>query len=184
MKKLLILSVLLMGSWAQAKGGAGVYLGLNLFYSSNDTASTSSGVTSTSKSSSTVTDLDLGYVFSSGLYLGIESANESADLGSSKPKQDALGVSIGYFTSGFLGQLSYFISGNKESGTSTKYSEGSGIGASALYLWNVSGSFHLGGGLNYRSIEYKKVAVSGVTLSNSSQKETEIEPRLVFSFLF
>lgn len=186
MKKLLMIAILCSSSAVFAKGGgAGVYLGLDLLYETQETTTTTSGVAGTpAKWGYTAYDLDAGYVMGNGLYLGATMANYTSDQDTFDPKMSIMGLSVGYMRSGFMLTAQYYLSGTWETATNTKYSNGSGIGVDIGYLWNVAGGFHLGGGLAYRSLEFKKLESGGVTIDNSSVKHTENKPRLIFAFIF
>ncbi|MBX2986331.1 MAG: hypothetical protein KF802_00405 [Bdellovibrionaceae bacterium] len=190
MKKILIASVMMMAfgssAWAARGGGdSGIYLGLGLNYSTAKVDVTVAGGTPTEgKSSQTNTDLGLGYIFSSGLYLGVAMDSMSGESGGDKPKSSAMGLSLGYMGRGFLFHAHYFLSGSYDANDTTKWSSGSGIGVNLGYLFNVAGNFHLGGGIAYRSLEFKKLKANDVDVDDSSAKVTTTEPRLLFAFVF
>ncbi|MBX3040514.1 MAG: hypothetical protein KF789_07410 [Bdellovibrionaceae bacterium] len=189
MKNMMILAALVMavGSSAYAQrrsaGGGGVYLGIGAMYDSSKVTTDNAGTETEDKSTTTTLDGDLGYIFSSGLYLGAAYTSLSADSNGVKPKGSAMGVGLGYMKGGFLGKLSYYLSGQVEAGND-KNSEGTGLGVDIGYLFPVAGSFNLGASLAYRDMKYKKVELSGVEVPNSSVKSTTISPRLLFAFTF
>ncbi|HRO68225.1 MAG TPA: hypothetical protein PL182_11720 [Pseudobdellovibrionaceae bacterium] len=189
MKKVMILAALMMavGSSAYAQrrgsGGNGVYLGIGAMYDNTKVTADMGGTETESKMTQITLDGDLGYVFSSGLYLGAAYISTSSDDGTNKPKDSALGVGLGYMKNGFIGKLSYYLSGQTESGTE-KGTEGTGLGVDVGYLFPVSSSFNMGASLAYRDIKYKKIESSGVEVPDASVKSSTLSPRLLFAFTF
>ena len=189
MKRMMILAALFMAvgtsAYAQRRGGGGggIYLGIGAMYDSTKATLDASTGDLEGKSTKTTLDADLGYVFSSGLYLGAAYISSSNDTGASKPKDSAMGVGIGYMKNGFVGKLTYFLSGTVEDGN-LEGSEGKGLGADIGYLFPVSSSFSLGASIAYRDIKYDKIEINGAEVADATLKSNTVSPRLLFAFTF
>lgn len=187
MKKLgMALTVLLLSTSAWAKGGgSGTYLGMNLDYSTYNSKTTTNAGSTESKSNSTDYDLMLGYVMSSGLYVGAVYNGVSSDTGGTDPKVTALGASVGYMPgNGFQLVGHYFVSASQKSSAPDTTLTGTGMGVDIGYLFQVNGSFNLGAVLAYRSVNYTKVEVSGVEVAGEKVDVTSMGPKFVFAFMF
>lgn len=188
MKKLgMALTVLLLSTSAWAKGGgSGTYLGMNLDYRTNNAKSTTASTTTESKSSSMNYDLMLGYVMSSGLYVGaVYNGIGDTDAAGTDPKTTALGASVGYMPgNGFQLVAHYFLSAQQKSSAPDTTLTGTGMGVDIGYLFQVSGSFNLGAILAYRTVDYTKVEVSGTEVTGSKISGTSMGPKFVFAFMF
>lgn len=178
------LTVLLMGTAAWARGGgSGTYVGLNLDYQSMTMTSEVGATTTESKSNSLDYDFQAGYVMSSGLYLGVVYNSTSTTDDVTDPKTSAYGVSFGYMNKGFLLVGHYFLNAEQSDSADNKLT-GSAIGADLGYMFQVTGSFHLGGVMAYRSVTYNKLTQAGTEVPDASVKITAMEPKLVLGFLF
>jgi hypothetical protein len=186
MKKFFVLSLvtfatILLGSPKTfAAAGEGIYLGLHLNYQTSKTETNGSG----GESKTTTADLLLGMQQASGLYLGGIYTTVGDDFtitgSTTNQRSTGLGVSVGYVPNEFMFIGHYFLTGTYDNAAGP-WDRGTGLGLDVGYLFPISGSFHLGGAMVYRSIEYKGAnnATSGQTL-----KVTSLSPRLLFSFLF
>lgn len=189
MKQVLVIAAMtVLGSSAFARGGAGgVYLGLNLGLSDDTTTITNSGVDTESKNPDTRYDLNLGYLWAGGLYVG--AAMDTLAYGDTlKTSQSAMGVSVGYMAAnGFRIIGHYYLSGSTSnvSADGDKFAETTGLGVDIGYLNMLSSSFGLGVELAYRSMSYKKYTnASGVDIDTLTMKSAYYSPRIILAFMF
>jgi len=187
MKVMMTVAALLMSSQALARGGGdGFLLGINTMYStSNDDLGDGDGSTESSIKS-TKMDLNLGYQMSSGLYLGLLYINDSFEVSGVKGTTTGYGPGVGYMKNGWFVHGHYILSAQKDDDTSdtSKWTKGTGLQMDLGYSMEISGPFHLGLGLSYRSLEYSTADVAGVEITTNKRKITEMDPKIRFTFLF
>lgn len=151
-------------------GQSGVLLGVNAFVYNQKVEA--NGVSS--EGNTAIYDVKLGYLPGSGLYLGgiYTSRNHSGSLSDSG---SATGVSVGY-----MGEAGFYLMGHYYfTATNGDLKSGSGYQADFGYLAMVSGPFHVGTELTYRSLTYKKV-----NDIDFETKNTELFPMLTVAFIF
>jgi hypothetical protein len=184
---LLVVATVAFSSISYAKGDGGTFLGLTLdLGNSKVTQKVNNGTTSETTTESLAYDIQSGYVFPMGLYLGLvyEASSTSVKTPTeSKTTDGGTGVSLGYRRGGFLLDAHYFLSFENKSGTSS-WSKGSGIGVDIGYMYNLSGGFYLGTKLAYRSIEMTELKVSNTTTPNSNLKYNTLSPQIFLAFMF
>jgi hypothetical protein len=148
---ILFLALALVPVNSYAKGGGGGWLlGIDLAPVSSKTETTTSGVTATSESSTTVYDISLGNVMSSGLYLGVLYSSQSDKSDSTTTSASAMGASVGFIgDSGFNIIASYILSA-----TYGEYKKGSGYQIDLGWRHFLSSSFYAGAKVSMRSLKY------------------------------
>lgn len=176
--------VLLSGpTWAQRSGESWVF---SANFSKIDTETETENSTS---SENKVTHLDwtLGYVLSSGIYVGgiYSTSSQTLDGATDDPQTTRMGVSLGYMASnGFFIQGHYFLqakiqdavsAGDRTHGTGTQFDLG--------YNVNISGPFYLGAQITRRSVEYTKVKTASGSTSQDHTVE-ELYPAIRLTFIF
>jgi hypothetical protein len=164
-------------SFAAPGGGStmeGIFVDFNgLMY--NQTRVTSPG--SSSDDNLYIYDIKLGYIMSSGLYLGGAYTTRSHN-GSAVSGEDgtATGASICYVSSsGFFLIGDYYFDAKLGN-----YTNGSGYQGDFGYLGNVAGPFYIGVELTYRDLTYKGSLPTGI----NSYEVKELLPMLSVAFIF
>lgn len=156
---------------AEARGAGGVMLTANAFMYNEKVDNNGA----TSEANTSIYDFKLGYLLSSGVYLGGIYALKMTDDGTTKKDGSATGASLGYVgDSGFFIQGHYFLSAKFD-----KLTEGTGYQGDLGYVTSVSSAILLGVELSYRNIEYKKN-----NDVDASVKVTELLPKLTLGFAF
>lgn len=118
--------------------------------------------TTTSDTKMTFYDFRLGYLHSSGLYLGGMYSMTNFDSGSGGQKGFAAGPTIGFsHYSGFYALFTYFLMAEQDLDATTKYTDGMGPQVDVGWAFPVTAMFHLGPQITYRSISYDKIDVNG-----------------------
>jgi hypothetical protein len=175
-------SLFLGGASAFARGGSGggIIFDVNLFYESAKYETTNTGGSASTDSDTTtaIYDIKLGYLSSSGLYLGgIYTSRSNSVLNQSGTNGSAMGGSVGY-----MGDAGIFIQGHYLTGaTYGVYSDGSGLQVDVGYKAGVGTGWLLGAELSHRSIDYKK---SSSNASLASYKVTETFPMVSIGYMF
>ncbi len=146
----LTLAILVSASAAQAKGQTGWLLAVTggTMYTSTEVSPAAP-----STSSRTVMDLKFGQIMSSGLYWGLV---YNSDFVGTDNKGTGYGASLGFFSNGWFGIAHYLLSHERSTSATAKWTNGTGLNAEVGYMFNPSGSFNVGVGFNYSSINYKK----------------------------
>ena len=171
------------GGGSGSRGGSGsIILSANagVYNTKDDTAGVVNNDTQVS-----VADGTLGYVFSSGIYLGgiYGTATTSTKGAATKPETSFSGGSLGYFSKGgFIFQGHYIASAEiKKATATTNKVEGTGSQFDVGFIKNLWGPIFVGGQISTRTIEYKKLDTGGVkTLSKHTVTETFPELKLCF----
>lgn len=180
LKAALVSTLLLAGFSANAAGGSGILFDMNLFYDSwkAETSNTgSTNATVTGDSASSIYDIKLGYLMTSGFYIGGLYTSRSNTITQTTTSGSATGVSFGY-----MGQAGLFVQGHYlMSATSGTYSEGSGMQLDVGYKAGVGSGLLLGAELTYRNIDYKKDSGNA---NLASYKTTEVLPMVSIGYLF
>jgi hypothetical protein len=171
------------GSRHSGRGGSVIFGGnMGVYNSKSNTAETVETDTQVSQF-----DGNLGYVFSSGIYIGgIYAQSTSQTHGSTlKPESTQYGGSLGYFTNGgLLFQAHYFSHAEIKSATATANRvSGSGSQFDIGFIKNLWGPIFVGGQISSRTLDYKKLDTAGV-LSNSAHTVKELFPALRLSFVW
>ena len=182
---LVISALVLAAGQSYAKGGSGdgVLLSLNPMMKTQKTELDGTAVLDMK---STLMDINLGYQMSNGLYLGALYVTDSGEISTLKSTVTGLGVSVGYMKSGWFVHGHYILSSEFDQDTSTadKWKKGTGIQTDLGYMAPISGVFYLGIQLTYRALEYKTFESSGVDITTSTYKLTDMTPKLRLTFIF
>lgn len=185
MKKMWLLALVLafmttLVTTAQARGGSGVLFDVNLYYSSSkiETKDIGGAASVTTDGATAIYDVKLGYLSSSGLYLGgIYTSRSNSVLNQSGTSGSATGGSVGY-----MGSAGFFIMGHYlVSATDGNYKEGSGVQADFGYKAGISNGWLVGAELSYRSMTYKK---NDGNTSLESYKKDEVIPMVSVGYIF
>lgn len=135
----------------------------------------------------TNTDINVGYIFSSGFYLGGMYGSSATDRkgDATKPTMTHQGVSIGYFsTGGFFIQAHYLMSGEIVKATATANRiGGTGNQIDLGFVKNLKGVLFLGAQISSRTVEYTKLDTSGVE-TESKHSVVDLFPALRLSFIW
>lgn len=123
-----------------------------------------------------IINLKLGYLDTSGLYLGVAYDMESREYGSGATDQDrdSLGATVGYISGGWQILGSYYFKSELED------YEGTGYAVDLGYVFNV-GSIGIGPLLSYRHWEYDEQ--NGATV-NPKVEHNNVLPSIQFYFVF
>lgn len=179
MKKILGLTLVLLMStsaWAQRGGkGSGTMLSLNWSMFSQETEFGSA------KSEYAVTNIDgtLGYIFSSGLYLGGIFNSTTVDTGD-KITGSHYGVSVGYVRSGWLIHAHYLLGGTVDDDAGGDLEKGAGYQVDLGYNFNLGGAFFLGPQITYRTMEYEFKDVA----TDEKLEKTDMFPSIRLTFIW
>jgi len=114
----------------------------------------------TSESELSTYDFKLGYVHSSGLFLGgmyqMSSVNDD--------KATAVGPTLGFkHFSGFYALFTYFLMAEQDSGATTTFTDGMGPQIDVGWMFPLTYMFYIGPQISYRSINYSKADISGAS---------------------
>lgn len=184
----IVASLYSAGASARGNSGGGVLVGLNTFYYSTKSEDGRSTPATESKSTLTYLDLNLGYVMSNSMYLGIIYMNDSIDNDSGYVmNQTGYGPSVGYMApSGWFIVGHYFLDAtfDKYAGNGTKWTKGKGLQADFGYMQNIVGAFNLGLQLSYRNLEYTNFNDGTSDDATVKYKRTELMPQFKFVFVF
>lgn len=174
-------------SLAQEGGGSGkgsIILSANagVYNTKDDTDKTVNHDTQVS-----VADGTLGYVFSSGVYMGgIYGTALTKEKGAAtKPETKFSGGSLGYFSKGgFIFQAHYLTGAEiKKATATTNWTEGTGTQFDIGFIKNLFGPIFVGGQISTRTIEYTKLDTGGVK-TTSKHTVTETFPELKLSLVW
>ena len=185
MKKLIItvLSILVTASLAQAKGGGGSgwMLGQSVAPSSQTIDNPSPATDS--NSSTTGLGVKFGYNMGNDLFLGglYNTLTTSGD--STYPTISSMGFAVGYHVGGFFADLGYLLSGTYELASTSKLTEGTGLQVDVGYNYMLASNFFMGFQIGYKSQNYKKVEVSGIS-GDTDVKTTNMGPAINLGFMF
>lgn len=139
------------------------------------------------KSSGLIADLRLGYMHSSGLFLGGMYSINNIDHFDDEDKGYSAGPTIGYsHYSGFYTLFTYHIIGQLELGRSTptqKFTNGMGPQVDLGWVFPLTSSFSLGPQITYKALTYSKQDLGG-TETTVDTAVTEINPYIAFWFHF
>ena len=176
MKPLLFVLTILFTSSTFAEEG--VYVGPQILRTNIKTTGTTVG---DAEATDLMVDWQLGYQWPEW-YLGAtfssyERALTSGPTTTTTERRTALGVTGGYFNTGFLANLTYFFQAEWRQSATVTYTPGTGIGADLGYRTMISGSFWVSAVLNYKSFTYTRVNVSNVVVEDTN-KYTSILPML------
>lgn len=119
------------------------------------------GGAATSELELTTYDFKLGYVHSSGLFLGgmYQMSKFNDD------QATAVGPTLGFkHYSGFYALFTYFLMAEQESGASTTFTDGMGPQIDVGWMFPLTYMFYIGPQISYRSINYSKVDISGASV--------------------
>ena len=166
-----------------APGPSGFVLSANLGgYSSKD----ETGTVIHNDTQVSVSDGTLGYMFSSGIYIGgIYGTSTTKKQGAAtKPVMTQSGGTLGYMASGWIFHAHYFTEAQIEKFSATADRiDGTGTQFDIGYVMSLFGPIYLGAQISSRTIEYKKLDTAGVeTLSD--HKVTEIFPAIRITMIW
>ena len=172
------------GSSGGGKSGGSVILSASagLYNTKDDTAGVVNNNTEVS-----VSDGTLGYVFSSGIYIGgiYGTATTSDKALATKPVSTFSGGTLGYFSQGgFIFQGHYISNAEiKKATATTGWVEGTGSQIDLGFIKNLYGPIFVGGQISTRTIEYAKLDTAGV---KTKSKHTVVEtfPELKLSIVW
>jgi len=178
---LALVTMILMGFSINSSAAGGNMTGFTiapaLYYESS---SRDNGTTKTS-SSVTLIDMRLAYImgnFYFGALYNTYSSGSSPAL-----KHTHMGPSIGYVMGGFNAVFSYLLDVQQDVSATSKY-KGTGMQLDVGYAFNL-GSWAMGPQFSYTSFAYSKLDTSGVeTDVNPELKITQILPKFAFWFWF
>lgn len=178
MKNVALMSLILTGAFGvstQAASSSGVLVTANAFMYNSTVEQTPGAGAVESKSS--IYDMKLGYLSSSGLYLGGIYTIKNSETDSGSTDGSAMGASLGY-----VGARGFYVKGHYlVSGTYGDFKEGTGVQGDLGYMASVSSSMVVGVELTYRSMEYKK---KDGDPSLESYKQSELLPLMTIGFIF
>lgn len=173
-----------INSWAQNRESSpsGAFLlSTNVGFSGEQTTE---GDTET-KSNVTHGDVNLGYIFSSGIYLGAFYGSKNQETDTTKPKGTHYGASLGLISGGWFLKAHYLTSGKwGETSGSTNWEEGTGAQADLGYMMRVTGPLFLGLHLTYRTITYDKKIVDEVEVIGDPLKVTDFFPAMRITLIW
>lgn len=107
-------------------------------------------------------DFRLGYLHSSGLFLGGTYSMQKFSTGGTNLDGYSAGPTLGFsHYSGFYTFFTYFLLGEMDKTTSTKYTNAMGPQIDVGWAFPLTASFHLGPQITYRSISYDKLKGAG-----------------------
>jgi len=179
---LLILLALPASAWAASGKAGGFSVAPSILYSTTNMDLTEIG-SGEVESTSTYYDLNLGYTWGNGLYVGAIYGARTSGNGTTDTTDTYMGASVGYSNNGWIAVLHYLVSAEDELSATVKLIEGSGFGADLGYMWSVSNWFSIGMALNYRSLSYKKYD-NGTTEVEADTSESSMLPFLLLGFSF
>lgn len=140
---------------------------------------------SETKSMVTHGDVNLGYIFSSGIYLGAFYGSKNQETDTTKPKGTHYGATLGLISGGWFFNAHYLTGGKwGETSNDTNWDEGTGAQADIGYMMRVTGPLFLGLHLTYRSITYDKKIVDDVEVIGDPLKITEFFPAMRISLIW
>jgi hypothetical protein len=169
-------------SWSKGESSQGILLSTNLglFNQTEEEGATKTELNVMNS------DVNLGIVLSSGLYLGGIYGSQNNDDGSQKPQASHYGASLGLITGSWLLNLHYLMGGElKKQAANTNWEECSGLQADLGYLMNVAGPFYFGWQLSYRSLKYEKKMVNAVeSVGAEALERVEYFPSIRLTFIW
>ena len=149
---------------------------------------TKSSTDGTQDANTQVTNLDatLGYLFSSGIYIGgIYGSNTTKIQGAAtKPEMKHYGASLGYMVSGWIFHAHYLTSAEIKNATMTANRvDGSGTQFDVGYVMHALGPIFIGAHVSQRTIEYKKLDTNGVK-TDSKHKVSDLFPAIRLTIIW
>ena len=173
-----------VNSWAQkveSSSSGAFLLSTNIGFSGEE----STEGTSKSKSMVTQGDVNLGYAFSSGIYLGAFYGSKSQETDTTKPKGSHYGGTLGLISGGWFVNAHYLTGGQwGETSGNTSWDEGTGAQVDLGYMMRVGGPLFLGLQLTYRSLTYEKKIVNDVDVIGDPLKVNEFYPAMRISLIW
>jgi hypothetical protein len=140
---------------------------------------------SESKSMVTHGDVNLGYIFSSGIYLGAFYGSKNQETDTTKPKGSHYGATVGLISGGWFLNAHYLTSGKwGETSGNTNWDDGTGAQVDLGYMMRVTGPLFLGLHLTYRSITYDKKIVDDVEVIGDPLKVSEYFPAMRITLIW
>jgi hypothetical protein len=132
----------------------------------------------------TFLDFRLGYLHSSGLFLGgMYSMTNLSDVNDSN-KGYAAGPTLGFsHYSGFYALFTYFLVAEQDASPTQTFTDGMGPQLDVGWAFPLTAMFHLGPQISYRSITFDKEDNAGVSTSVEN-KLTYFMPAIVLWFNF
>lgn len=183
---ILILSICftmpVLAAQGSASGSAILSANVGVYNTKDDT----DGVT---QHDTQVSNLDgtLGYVFSSGIYIGgmYGSSTSETQGATSKPTMTHYGASLGYYTSGGLVLQGHYITSAviKDATATADRTDGTGTQFDLGFIKNLAGPLFLGAQLSSRTMEYKKLDTAGVK-TLSKHRVSDLFPSIRISFIW
>lgn len=153
MKALLIMSALLFSSWAQAQG---IVINPSLTYASRDIEDTGANI---GKMDTLIIDLKSGYLFSFGLFAGLQAVHYSGSTGGSDLSAYQVGPSIGYTHPdvGLFFSATYHLFGSfeLEGVTTSEWDKVSGVQVDIGYPVAITDMISFGPQLSYKNIKHE-----------------------------
>ena len=135
----------------------------------------------------TSTDGQLGFVFSSGIYIGGIYGNSISKIqgAATKPEMIHHGASLGYMTNGGLFLIGHYITEAeiKKATATADRTEGSGSQVDLGFVKNLVGPIFVGAQISSRNLEYKKLDTAGV-LTESEHSVKELFPAIRISIIW
>lgn len=128
-------------------------------------------------------DIKLGYVMTSGLYLGGLYSAMTREINENEVERTSYGAGVGYYSNGWFLMGHYVIDSEYETSPGNKHIEGSGFQLDVGHWFNVSSQIYVGPQLTYRSISYDKYQTNSTTVS-LEMKSTEFLPYISLALMF
>ncbi len=169
-----------------------IYAGLHSGFGNGSTVQTHGSSSLTDSNVKTVInnfDGDLGYVFSTGIYVGgtywQDSTVTTTNGTAQKTNLSAFGASFGYMAGGWIGLVHYYLSNvYRDETASNTWVSPTSFGVDAGYAFRLWGPLRVGGLLAYRSSEFRRVTDSTGTGYDADLKVTSLDPKLVLELVF
>jgi hypothetical protein len=176
-----LLVVFFATPFAEARfGKEGYMLDISLYYTSDNSSTATAAMTSTSKATTTIYDVNFGKLSEKGIYYGALYTSRSATSGGLPVGEGgtAMGLSLGLFSEvGYYVMAHYLVTAKDGS-----YLSGSGIQGDVGFKSSLGSDWLIGGNFSYRSLTYKKMKPDDPTFV--SLTKSEIMPMLSIGYLF
>ncbi len=173
------------GGGNRGGGGNGSFILSGNFGAYNSKDQTGDTVNRDTKVSNT--DAQVGYVFTSGIYIGgIYGTSEMKIKDAvSKPEMTHSGGSLGYMTSGGLFLIGHYFSEAKiEKATATAdRTKGTGSQVDLGFVKNIWGPLFVGAQISKRDFEYEELDTAGV-ITESKHEVSELFPAVRLSIIW
>jgi hypothetical protein len=181
-KMLLLAGIMASASFATAAESSGVLVQLGGFLRNQNGKLETTSTSATLDSKESTYDLNLGFLYSSGLYLGVNQSSyqvvtKSDGATTSDKTATATGLSAGYFgTNGLYLRLHYYLSAQYDD-----YKKGSGTQLELGYMGRVASSFLLGVQLAQQSLTFTE---NDTIATFEKYTISDLRPMFTMGFIF